>query len=339
MNFTKSYILAIIWRKIKICGDVMNEKQSKEIIKKGHKEMSKLLVPRPSPGTLGTRMHNFVIWFYELCNDRFQEETRILLKKESEAHKNKLYDLAKRNYEAQEKLRISHTLQLKAVEGRATLQLNSVRAQARRRFRMKVLNLYAGIGGNRKLWKNVKVVAVENDINIAQIYQTHFPSDDVIVTDAHEFLLNNFQEFDFIWSSPPCQTHSSFRKNICVRYRGTKPIYPDMNLYQEIFFLKHYFNGKWVVENVKPYYKPLMTPSIVLQRHNIWSNFDIPDFKGNKSLIRKEQIPQLQKRHGFNLEGVKLPNKRQILRNCVEPEIGFHIFNAMLESKKGGDSG
>ena len=32
---------------------------------------------------------------------------------------------------------------------------------------MKVLNLYAGIGGNRKLWKDVEVTAVENNKEIA----------------------------------------------------------------------------------------------------------------------------------------------------------------------------
>ncbi len=123
---------------------------------------------------------------------------------------------------------------------------------------MKILNLYAGIGGNRKLWGDEhEIVAVENDPQIAKIYQDFFPKDKVIVEDAHEFLLQHFKEFDFIWSSPPCQTHSSFRKNICVEFRGTKPKYPDMRLYQEILFLKHHFKGLWLVENVCPYYEPL----------------------------------------------------------------------------------
>ena len=36
---------------------------------------------------------------------------------------------------------------------------------------MKVLNLYAGIGGNRKLWTDVEVTAIENNESIAAIYQ------------------------------------------------------------------------------------------------------------------------------------------------------------------------
>ena len=194
---------------------------------------------------------------------------------------------------------------------------------------MKVLNLYAGIGGNRKLWNDCDVTAVELNEEIAHIYKDLYPNDEVVTGDAHQYLLDHFQEYDFIWSSPPCQTHSSFRHNICVRYRGTKPEYPDMKLYQEILLLKHSFKGKWVVENVKPYYKPLIEPTVELQRHLFWSNFDIEKVSFPKENIRTSQIPQLQALHGFDLSSYKLSNKRQILRNCVLPEIGLHIINQL----------
>lgn len=48
--------------------------------------------------------------------------------------------------------------------------------------KIKVLNLYAGIGGNRKLWKNVDVTAVEIDENIAKIYQDFFPEDKIFMS-------------------------------------------------------------------------------------------------------------------------------------------------------------
>jgi len=201
----------------------------------------------------------------------------------------------------------------------------------RKKKEIKILNLYAGIGGNRKLWKNVKITAVENNAQIAKIYQEFFPKDKIIVTDAHEYLLAHFKDFDFIWSSPPCQSHSSFRHNICVRFRGTKADYPDMRLYQEIMFLKYYFKGSWVVENVKPYYKPLIKGKLI-QRHLFWSNFEIKDIKVKKENIRKSQIADLQKIHGFNLKKYNLPNKRQILRNCVLPQLGLHIFNCALNN-------
>jgi len=192
---------------------------------------------------------------------------------------------------------------------------------------MKILNLYAGIGGNRKLWGDEhEITAVELDPLLAKVYQDHFPKDTVIVADAHQYLLEHFKEFDFIWSSPPCQTHSSFRFNINVRYRGTAAKFPDMTLYEEIIFLKHHATGKWVVENVKPYYDPLIEPTAYLQRHMFWSNFEIEDKEFVKDIIRSAQIPDLQELHGYDLSNYKISNKRQVLRNCVNKDLGLHVL-------------
>lgn len=79
---------------------------------------------------------------------------------------------------------------------------------------IKVLNLYAGLGGNRKLWTDVDVTSIENNKKIAKIYKKYFPNDKIIVTDAHRFLLEHYNEYQFIWSSPPCPSHSLFRKNM-----------------------------------------------------------------------------------------------------------------------------
>lgn len=199
---------------------------------------------------------------------------------------------------------------------------------------MKILNLYAGIGGNRKWWGNDHdVTAVEYDEDIANIYKDHFPDDTVIIGDAHQYLIEHYKEFDFIWSSPPCQTHSSFRHNINVRFRGTEPKYPDMRLYEEIVFMQHYAGDvKWVIENVKPYYGYLIQPTVVLQRHPIWSNFEIKEKQFAKDMIRTAQIPDLEKKHGYDLSKYRLKNKRQVLRNCVTPEVGDYIFNEMLKT-------
>lgn len=197
-------------------------------------------------------------------------------------------------------------------------------------MRIKALNLYSGIGGNRKEWDNIEVTAVEIDENIAKTYQVLYPQDKVIIGDAHKYLEEHYKEFDFIWSSPPCQSHSSMRQNIAVRFKGTPAVYPDMKLYQEIIFLKHNFNGLWVVENVKPYYTPLLIPTKELQRHLFWSNFEISDKQFEKDNLRSAQIPDLEKLYGFDLSGFKLPNKRQVLRNCVKPELGKHIYEEML---------
>lgn len=44
---------------------------------------------------------------------------------------------------------------------------------------MKILNLYCGIGGNRKLWQNGEVTAVELNESIAKFYGDHYPNDNL----------------------------------------------------------------------------------------------------------------------------------------------------------------
>jgi len=193
---------------------------------------------------------------------------------------------------------------------------------------MKILNLYAGLGGNRKLWGDEhEITAIEFDPAIAAIYQAQYPKDTVIVADAHQYLLANHASYDFIWASPPCPTHSSFRFNIGVRFRGVKAEYPDMRLYEEIIFLKYHSKSLWVVENVKPYYEPLIKPTIDLQRHYFWSNFKIDNAKFESDKIRTAQIPDLQRLHGIDLSKYKIPEKRKLLRNCVYAPVGLHILN------------
>jgi len=197
---------------------------------------------------------------------------------------------------------------------------------------MKILNLYAGIGGNRKLWEDVEVTAVEMNPKIAEIYQDFFPKDKVVVGDAHQYLLEHFEEFDFIWASPPCQTHSrpafigTYSKEGQMLYR---PKYPDMKLYEEILLLKNYFKGKYCIENVVGFYKPLVRPQ-EFGMHYFWVNFHITPFK-IKSREHYGGIEKLQKLKGFNLEKYLGIDKIKTLRNCVEPETGLHILN---ESKR-----
>lgn len=196
---------------------------------------------------------------------------------------------------------------------------------------MKILNLYAGIGGNRKLWGDKhEITAVEINPEIAKIYMKLFPQDKMIVGDAHEFLLAHHEEFDFIWSSPPCPSHSRINTD-----GNQKARYPEMNLYQEILMLgNNWFKGKWVVENVIPYYKPLIRPSIEIDRHLFWSNFNL-----DKLQVKKEKPIAFQTgtngRYGFNLKGIPIKHdKRQILRNLVNPEIGLHIFKMAFSDKQ-----
>ena len=187
---------------------------------------------------------------------------------------------------------------------------------------MKILNLYGGIGGNRKLWQGHDITTVELNPKIAKIYQDFFPEDKVIVADAHQYLLEHFKEYDFIWSSPPCPTHS------ITRFMQEKKVYPDMSLYQEVIVLRQWHKGKWIVENVIPYYDYLIKPTIELHRHAIWSNFVVsnrtyPKMETCKKLGEREF---LQNELGFNIDKYDGIDKRKLLRNCVLPELGLHIL-------------
>lgn len=199
---------------------------------------------------------------------------------------------------------------------------------------MKVLNLYAGLGGNRKLWTGVDVTAVELDDSIAAFYQDRFPCDKVIIGDAHQYLLDHYREFDFVWSSTPCPTHSRARYWNAKGNIKVKPKYPDMKLYEEIIFLKHYFDGKWVVENVNPFYEPIIRPTASIGRHLFWSNFEIAALEQPEADCTNGKRSEWEALHGFSLDGYKFNQRTdKILRNCVNPELGLHVFN---ESKREG---
>lgn len=199
---------------------------------------------------------------------------------------------------------------------------------------MKILNLYAGIGGNRKLWGNEhEITAVEINPNIAKIYQDLYPYDTVIIGDAHEYLRQHFREFDFIWASPPCPTHSVLQM---TRYYDEKLKYPDMTLYQEIIWLQTFFKGKWVIENVKPYYRPLIQPSFSIGRHYFWSSDFImtAQFPSEYSQVESD-VKGMQILYGFDLSKYrKTVEVRKVLRNCVKPEIGKYIFEQICNKER-----
>lgn len=189
---------------------------------------------------------------------------------------------------------------------------------------MKILNLYAGIGGNRKLWGDEhEVTAVEYVPEIAAVYKQFFPNDTVVVADAHQYLLDHHKEFDFVWSSPPCPTHSRLQipQNAAGNVR-----YPDMALYQEIILLKHFSHVPWVVENVIGYYSPLIHPTRELARHYFWTNYHLDKFYNHIDfdMIRSD-VKEMERQYGIQLPaGTK--DARKLLRNCVIPELGLHVF-------------
>jgi len=199
-------------------------------------------------------------------------------------------------------------------------------------MRKKLLNLYAGLGGNifhldENEWD---ITNVELEPKIAAQLQLLKPNQKVVVSDAHQYLLDHYTEFDFIWSSPPCQKHSKMVKFT----RHKKASFIDGKLMEEIIFLKHFFKGNWVVENVTPYYEPYPGYKKI-GRHLFWSNFEItecPEVEQPKSFInltstagKKLMMDWLGIHYEKNIYYGTNHCPVQILRNCVHPIIGKHI--------------
>tara|TARA_R110000823_G_scaffold17068_7_gene54326 strand:+ start:2211 stop:2852 length:642 start_codon:yes stop_codon:yes gene_type:complete len=199
---------------------------------------------------------------------------------------------------------------------------------------MKILNLYACLGGNRYKWNDVKddieITAVELDPELAKLYKDRFPNDIVIVADAHKYLLEHYKEYDFIWSSPPCPTHSRAR---FARRETTLAKYPDLKLYEQILFLQTWFKGKFIVENVIPYYEPLITAK-KRGRHLYWSNFNLPNnLRERKSSIMegKNEVERWCEFHEYDFKKYKGKQRTdKIARNLVDYQAGKTIFETML---------
>jgi DNA (cytosine-5)-methyltransferase 1 len=207
--------------------------------------------------------------------------------------------------------------------------------------KLKVLNLYCGIGGNRNLWEDVDVTAVDVHSGVLECYEHHHPKDTIVQADAHEYLLANYDKgFDVIWSSPPCPTNSRMMKATRHDVRA----YPDMSLYQQAIWLEHFFDGEWVIENVIPYYKPLIMPQTI-GRHAFWSsqilyatevsspsNFIVPSDQDGLDAIKDWLGIQWDKPIYFDDH-----DPAKAFRNAVHPRVGLEVFRSLISAGKNSD--
>ena len=201
---------------------------------------------------------------------------------------------------------------------------------------MRILIGCAGIGGESEKWDDINndITHVESDPRIAQVIIDRKPNRKVIIGDAYEHLLNHCQDYNFIWFSPPCQANSRMIRS----GKNRKPRFPDLRLYEVKIFLDYNFKGKYVIENVVPYYSPVIEPTAKLGRHLFWTNFDITPFelKQPKNFIMLgtvEGSEQLKEWLGIHYEGNIYydgnHDPSQVLRNCVHPDMGLHIYNCL----------
>lgn len=206
---------------------------------------------------------------------------------------------------------------------------------------LRVLNLYACLGGNRYKWTNCKVTAVELDPELARLYQERFPNDTVIIGDAHQYLLDHFKEYDYIWSSPPCPDNSRARfwKSLNEATK-IKPVYADLRLYQEYILLDNYFEGKFTIENVIPYYQPLI-PGQKRGRHIYWTNFKLPENINERTFKFgcNDEVKALCEFHDYNFYQYKGEQRiDKIARNLVDYEAGLTVFQCAVGAFKSNSS-
>jgi len=209
-----------------------------------------------------------------------------------------------------------------------------------------VLNAWAGIGGNTHNWNRDKYNVTHIEINeeIAEANRNLHPNDEVIESDAVEYIRRNYRKFDYIWASPPCPSHSSIGKAGAKNNQYLAKM-PDMNLYSVIIFLNEYFEGNWTVENVKPFYKRLdkqerekararqtvIPAAQESSRHLFWSSHDVPETFISRSNLNQANNTELMDWLGIQLDrSFETVEKRKVLRNCVHPKIG----EAILKSRK-----
>ena len=131
-------------------------------------------------------------------------------------------------------------------------------------------------------------------------------------------------------SGPPCPSHSKAR---FARRETTEAIYPDMKLYEEILFLDKWFKGKYVVENVVPYYAPLISAK-KRGRHLYWTNFNLPSDLGERKggiMEGKDEVTEWCKFHDYDFRQYKGTQRMdKIARNLVDYEVGKTILDTAL---------
>ena len=111
-----------------------------------------------------------------------------------------------------------------------------------------------------------------------------------------------------------------------------------MKLWQEIIFLKKFHKCSFVVENTKSYYKPFIAPDFIVGKHYYWSDKMILDYSGkrDRAMSNKCTMKDLIKCKGLDLSKYKFEgiDKRQVLRNMVEPEDGKYIFEQITGARQ-----
>ena len=201
---------------------------------------------------------------------------------------------------------------------------------------IKIVDLFCGVGGVARGFQayliengiDFEYYAIDIDNKVLKAHKVLNPYSITIRKDAYSLSDEDLQNYDFIWASPPCETHSIV--GIWRRKMGVKP---DMRLYELID--KLYNLGKpFVVENVKPYYKPPIRPTSIANRHVLWSNLKIARIKVDLPTFTsvKDKIKSLVEYHEIQ---DKIDKIRKILgsktRDCLRDMVHWRVAYKIAE--------
>lgn len=202
---------------------------------------------------------------------------------------------------------------------------------------LKILDLFCGIGGVARGFHDylqehqIKYlyVAIDIDKDVLKAHRALNPLSNVILRDAYSFTIDELETYDFVWASPPCETHS-----IAGIWTRKRKVSPDFRLYELINKLND-ANIPFVVENVKPYYNPPIKPTSKANRHRLWSNLsispikiDLPPFEKIKNTVKS-----LCEYHDLPIEIAKIipsRKRRDALRDMVHHEIAYEIAKQVI---------
>ncbi len=210
---------------------------------------------------------------------------------------------------------------------------------------IKILDLFCGLGGVARgfqeylIEKNIKFeyYAVDIDFKILLTHKILNPKSITIKKDAYSLRDEELKEYDFIWASPPCETHSHLNFYNWNNPKKFKP--PDMRLYKLIKRL-HILNIPFIVENVKPYYKPPIKPCTKIGRHILWSNISLKPFKvnlPNNFTNVKDDVKRLADYHELDItiahkikKILGISKTKAVLRDMVHWRIAYKIAEQVI---------
>ncbi len=213
---------------------------------------------------------------------------------------------------------------------------------------LRILDLFCGVGGvargfQKYLLENgieFEYYAVDINDAILLAHRILNPHSVTLKRDAYSFTDHELRSYDFIWASPPCESHSRlmwiYNKNQPEKWEP-----PDKKLWQLIERL-YRLGIPFVVENVRPYYRPPMRPTSYVCRHALWSNLSIPPFDYSRINIDffehiKDDVHKLVEYHELNgvaeriiktIGGVR--KARDALRDMVHHRVSYEIAKRVI---------